>query len=802
MKVRGKEQIIESLTPYRFEHTWNLPEGETNMIPYYNNFYLGNGHMDMYVDAVGSQSLPYLIDEHRNFVYVDGTDQSAGEPHSALLNMAPLYYQTNTHPVINANDNWAKQAYNEFNNAYGRGQFAFRMSFLPAISGAFDVQRTSDHRQTLELFDNICRTEFLYDEKLEVSVESFVSWAENRLVVFHMTIRNISSTEQNSSIHMEPIIVWHGKRRNFLLTDLSESLIFHSNDKNLLFPTVVMATMQSAYKIYFNDKEAILVKQLKPNEEISATAYAVMLNTDTSANYKNVAEEILRRAQKRGYENVREEHVSKVLEFWSDWRVIFPDKMLDCTYHRNALIIAGNLRGAKYYPSVSTVAGSSYAGVGWGMDNVVLYDFIMQINKAPYTKNVYRYLKECVPDWGLVEGAQFDYCFDHNPISEKMVANTSPNYAWLMYAYYRYTGDESFLEEIAFPVMRSVCNFIAGFAREKEGRYGLWNKTVYQGRMWRVHSYDEFIHRVSKYDYADGDNVIDVIAPMRSVLKETIALADRFGVSEAELNNWQECFERLPVPQNEKYYLTFEGLEYKDEFPARDVMSAATASLIYPMEMPELEHKKLERTLRMLFEVEKHGGTFFNVHNYNLVLWPTIARMRMTAFMHWLITESPLSYKKAIYNRAGDGMMLNETQGGGAGYFMMSYGNINSALNHMLLSSYDGTIRVFPTLGDHWEENNARFEGLSAFGGYTVSSCMSEGTVEEIEIYSRYHGVCRVECPSGWVNAVICSDGEEVAFTQTEENVRIDEKDTTVAILCFESLPGKEYQIKPVLNCR
>lgn len=798
MVIKNKAQVTESLRPYRFEHTWNVPYGETETAPYYNNFYMGNGHMDMYVDAVGSQSFPFTMAEKRNYVYVDGTDQSAGEPHSAVLNMDPLYYHTNTHPVISTNDNWAKQAYNEFNNTHGRGPFALRISFLPAVNGVLDIACISKHRQTLELFDNICRTEFLYDDALQVSVESFVSWKENRLAVFHMTVRNVSSEIQDSSVHMEPIVVWHGKRRAFSLSEFSDTWTFRSNDRDLLFPTVVMATLQADGTVCCSERESVLRKVLRPQEEISATVYAVMLNRDTSEDYEEEARSILHRARADGYENVRERHTAEVLRFWSDWEVKFPDRALDCTYHRNALIIAGNLRGGKYYPSVSTVAGSSYAGVGWGMDNVVLYDFMMQIHKAPYVRNVYRYLKECIPDWGFEEGSQFDYAFDHNPISEKVMAGTSPNYAWLMYAYYRYTGDEVFLRETAFPVMRAVCNFTAGFAGEKEGKYGLWNKTIYQGHMWRVHSYDEFIHRVTRCDYADGDNVIDIIAPTRVVLKEAIVLGKRFGVREEERRRWQECLERLPVPQNDEYYLTFEGTDYKDDYPMRDIMSVATASLIYPAETPDLKHEKLEKTLRVLFELEKYGGTFFHVHNYNLLLWPTVARMRMTSFLHWLMTESPLSYEKAVYNRAKDGMMLNETQGGGAGYFLMSYGNMNAAVNHMLLSSFDGTIRVFPALGNDYGDREACFAGLAAFGGYTVASRMCRGLVDGIEIHSAYDGICRVELPRGWSGSVIFSGSEKIAFSVEKETVRIDEKSESVSIVIFECRPDREYRICPV----
>lgn len=797
MKIKGRQELIETLKPYRFEHAWNVPNGERETRSYYNNFYVGNGHMDMYVDMVGSQALPYQIVNGHNFVYVDGTDQAAGEPHSAALDMEPLFYYTNTHPVINTNDNWAKQAQNEFNNTHGRGQLAFRVSYLPIIDGGFDIARAKNHRQTIELYENICRTEFLYDDSFEISVDSFVSWDVNRLAVFRMTIRNVGAEEKEVSAQMEPFIVWCGKQRPFSLVGNGDVLAWQSDDRELLFPSVAMATMSTTDEMNCTDAHITAAKTLRPGEELTATVYATLLNADTCDEYLRVAQEILQNAKQTGYEKLSEAHINKVMEFWSDWGVKFPHKELDCTYHRNALIIAGNLRGAKYYPSVSTIAGSSYAGVGWGMDNVVLYDFIMQINKAPYTEKVFRYLKEQIPQRGFTEGAQFDYAFDHRPVSEMLVANTSPNYALLMYAYYCYTGDEAFLQDVAFPVMRAVCNFMAGFAREKEGMYGVWNLTVFQGHIWRVHSYDEFIFRVSKAGYADGDNVIDVVGPMRTVLKETMALAERFGIPQEERDDWENCYNRLPIPQNEQHYLTFEGLEYKDEFPKRDVMSAASASLIYPMEMPGLQHQKLENTFRMLFEIEQYGGTFYHTHNYNLILWPTIARTRMASFMHWLIMESPLSYEKAVYNLANDGMMLNEAQGSGAGYFMMTYGNINAAVNHMLLSSFDGAIRVFPTMGEEWEDE-ASFDGLAAFGGFTVSASGRKGIADEIRIHSQNGGTCRVECPRSWAGAVIDCDGRDVPFSTVKETVRINELDEKVTILVFESLPNKEYQIRSV----
>ena len=75
---------------------------------------------------------------------------------------------------------------------------------------------------------------------------------------------------------------------------------------------------------------------------------------------------------------------------------------------------------------------------------------------------------------------------------------------------------------------------------------------------------------------------------------------------------------------------------------------------------------------------------------------------------------------------------------------------------------------------------------------------MRDGTVKEIEIRSGCGGVCKVERPRFWKDAVITCNGGQVGFTKTEEVVRIDEKDTAVTVMRFETAPGAEYLITPV----
>lgn len=68
-----------------------------------------------------------------------------------------------------------------------------------------------------------------------------------------------------------------------------------------------------------------------------------------------------------------------------------------------------------------------------------------------------------------------------------------------------------------------------------------------------------------------------------------------------------------------------------------------------------------------------------------------------------------------------------------------------AGVQEMLLQSYSGTINVFPAVPAEWTE--ASFRDLRAEGAFLVSAIRTGGSVDEIQLYSEKGGVARLKLP-------------------------------------------------------
>jgi len=67
------------------------------------------------------------------------------------------------------------------------------------------------------------------------------------------------------------------------------------------------------------------------------------------------------------------------------------------------------------------------------------------------------------------------------------------------------------------------------------------------------------------------------------------------------------------------------------------------------------------------------------------------------------------------------------------------------AIHEMYLQSFDGTVRVFPTMPESWKD--AEFRELRAEGGFRVSARRAEGVTTEVEISATCDGVLKLRDP-------------------------------------------------------
>jgi hypothetical protein len=63
----------------------------------------------------------------------------------------------------------------------------------------------------------------------------------------------------------------------------------------------------------------------------------------------------------------------------------------------------------------------------------------------------------------------------------------------------------------------------------------------------------------------------------------------------------------------------------------------------------------------------------------------------------------------------------------------------------MLLQSWGGKIRIFPSIPSFW--HNAYFHGLRAEGAFLVTSKLEDGKVKYIKILSESDGICNIVNP-------------------------------------------------------
>lgn len=118
-------------------------------------------------------------------------------------------------------------------------------------------------------------------------------------------------------------------------------------------------------------------------------------------------------------------------------------------------------------------------------------------------------------------------------------------------------------------------------------------------------------------------------------------------------------------------------------------------------------------------------------------------------------------------------------QGGGA----ETFGGMET-VNSMLLSSYDGTIRLFP---DWPSAQNASFTNMLANGNFTVSSSLSSGIVQNTTITSNLGGTASIGSPwtPGTMQVKDITSGGSTTVTTT----------TNGDLVTFATTRGHTYQL-------
>lgn len=521
------------------------------------------------------------------------------------------------------------------------------------------------------------------------------------------------------------------------------------------FSFVVMTKLLGAKGTAVNSAGAIRIRLDAAENSLTLLTTVV---TETQA------EEPLQAALERlrhsiaGLAAARERHQSYWQGFWRRSSVTLPDKLLENLYRINLYALSCSSGRGGTMPEQAcglnglwdikqpTKWGSMWywdvniQAAFWPLYTANHLELASLFNEGllSYTSSAERMAKQF---YGL-DGIAADY-------PHALYYSIWPWCAQFLWDYYRYSVDETFLREKAYPLIRKIALFFEGLLLF-DAESGLYN----------------VFPDISPEQGPLARNSTCTLASVRYLFHMAIEASKLLGKPEEERRRWEEIAGRLAP------------------YPGADSMRYGNVWLDSEWAPPDLplRHPSLLMPIYPIGEIDRHANPLLRQQAENTLRYAEEnTEFGMFQFGWLSCTASRLGKGddalRLLYEQGIDlslrcnGLFAEETERW-MNYcnitneplyhpFMMeASGELVAAVNEMLLQSYDGVIEVFPAVPEgtaarersnnmynhqleertygEWEA--CSFRGLLAVGGFEVCARRNEGRTEWVHIRSLAGG--------------------------------------------------------------
>jgi len=499
------------------------------------------------------------------------------------------------------------------------------------------------------------------------------------------------------------------------------------------------------------------------------------------------AKKKLEKASSIGYEALLQGHKDWWHSFWEKSFIELDNKFLENLWYFSLYQLASTSRG-RIAPGLYGLWGipeiPGWHGCYTGDINVQMtYWPIFSSNHIElgdpffetFSKMLPKVKEETKKLYGI-DGAKYPVdCIEDGrefaPSYYRYIQCTSAFYAQLFWWKYLYTKDTEFLKDIAYPVMRESTIFYQNYLKkDKSGRYYIYPSfSPEQGPEWTKNP------------------TID-LALIKSLIRATIEASLILKIDEEKRLLWQDILENLSeYPIKDGYLLDSEWADNNTKLAHPSLLSP-----VFPVGEIDKNHPLFEVAKRTLELVPsktwrrslKSDFTWDDSFSWQWLACVS-ARLGMgdeaLRYLSYLIRqhlkpnglfsmwtsvlldaeEFPNELNKSWFypytSTTYEGRKIQ-------GVFVESGSGFITAINEMLVQSYNGIIQVFPAIPETL--TLIRFKNLRAIGAFLVSSEYNSGNVNWIMIESTKGGVCKVLNPwKSLVKIINLKNREELTFS-------------------------------------
>ena len=319
---------------------------------------------------------------------------------------------------------------------------------------------------------------------------------------------------------------------------------------------------------------------------------------------------------------------------------------------------------------------------------------------------------------------------------------------------YRYTLDKKWLEDTGYAVLRDCALFYTDFLTPDEtGIYHAFPSG--QG---------EYFYTGKPEDYTDRPQVI---RHARYSLHIALQAAQTLDVDKSLQHEWQACLDHLIVVDDPDQLGFSSEEKYRYVLNAPEFTAYDVGDIPRPGEVPVYLRKTTDNPLWC-----NYFGQF---------PWTLMIHLRNRAYRPERDYAAVCAFINKWRRPNGSIRAMSETDYGYIGVYTESQG-ILGPLQEMMLQSWDGIIRLFPSWPRHI---NASFKTFRAEGAFLVSAIWEAGHVKHAEIISECGGICRIA--GSFLDQMVVQDkgGQRIPYTMQDD------------VFLFDTITGGQYRFMP-----